>query len=133
MVKRKSLLHSCSCHYTYTFFLFFTAPPYVSAVIYGKNGIKVTWNQIQLDGWNSSNIVYQFTYYTREKRYITRETVQLPSDTTSYIVYVKDSIPELEHFFTVSCNLRVDGVIYYGLIGNTSFVFGEIFTKNHAL
>lgn len=84
------------------------------------------WNQIQLAGWSDSNIIYQFHYFTKEQRYITRQTDEFTADKTSVVVDVRDDIPHLEHFFTVSCNLRVAGVTYSGKWGNTTFIFGII-------
>ena len=107
--------------------MFLAAAPHVSADYYSKTQISVFWNQIQLASWSDSNIVYHFHYSTKERRYITRESFEFPVDRNSVIVDVRDDIPNLQHFFTVSCNLRVNGVTYTGQKGNAAFVFGKFY------
>ena len=119
-----SIISKGSCN---TGIMFLAAAPHVSADYYSKTQISVFWNQIQLASWSDLNIVYHFHYSTKERRYITRESFEFPVDRNSVIVDVRDDIPNLQHFFTVSCNLRVNGVTYTGQKGNAAFVFGKFY------
>ena len=104
----------------------FTAPPTLSTNIHNITAIEVTWNTTQPAGWNTSHLVYHFTYYTRERRLITRLSKELPWNTVSIVVDVKDSSPGLEHIFNIRTSLRFQTKIYEGLAANATAVFGEI-------
>ena len=107
----------------------FTAPPTLSTNIHNITAIEVTWSTTQPAGWNTSHLAYHFTYYTRERRLITRLSKELPWNTVSIIVDVKDSSPGLEHIFTITSNLRFQNKMYKGLAANISAVFGETASK----
>ena len=102
-----------------------TAPPTLSANVHNITAIEVTWNASQPAGWNTSHLVYHFTYYTWERRLIARLSKELSWDTVSIVVDVKDSPPELEHIFTITSNVRFQNKTHEGLAANVSVVFGK--------
>ena len=103
-----------------------TAPPTLSTHIHNITAIEVTWNTTQPAGWNTSHLVYHFTYYTRERRLLPRLSKELPWGTVSIVVNVKESIHKVEHIFSIRSNLIYQGKTYEGLAANTSAEYGEM-------
>ena len=104
----------------------FTAPPTLSTNIHNITAIEVIWSTTQPAGWNTSHLVYHFTYYTRERRLITRLSMELPWNTVSIVVDVKESIHKVEHIFSIRNNLLFQEKTYEGLAANTSAEYGEM-------
>ena len=88
--------------------------------------VEVSWDAVML-GDNSSDISYHLSYFTVEdNELLFQSSKELPANTTSTTVEVRDSYAGLEHLFTVKSVLKSENIIVYESASvNASIVFGE--------
>ena len=73
-----------------------------------------------------SDITYYLSYLTIEDNdLIFQLSKELPANTTSTSVAVRDWYAGLEHLFTVKSVLKTETIVYEGPGLNASIVFGE--------
>ena len=87
--------------------------------------VKVSWEAVML-GDNTSDITYHLSYFTVEdNELIFQLSKELPANTTSTSVAVRDWYAGLEHIFTVKSVLTTESIVYESPSLNASIVFGE--------
>ena len=87
--------------------------------------VEVSWDAVMLGGY-TSNIYYHLSYFTVEyNELIFQLSRELPANTTSTSVAVRDWYAGLEHLFTVKSVLNTESIVYEGPSLNASIVFGE--------
>ena len=84
--------------------------------------VEVSWDAVML----GDNIYYHLSYFTVEdNELIFQLSRELPVNTTSTSVAVRDWYAGLEHLFTVKSVLNTESIVYEGPSLNASIVFGE--------
>ena len=88
--------------------------------------VEVSWDAVML-GDNTSDVSYHLSYFTVEdNELIFQSSKELPANTTSTTVEVRDSYAGLEHLFTVKSVLKSENIVVYKSASvNASIVFGE--------
>ena len=87
--------------------------------------VEVSWDTVMLGGY-TSDVTYHFSYLTVEdNELIFQLSKELPTNTTSTSVAVRDWYAGLEHLFTVKSVLKTESIVYEGPSLNASIVFGE--------
>ena len=107
--------------------------------------VEVSWDAVMLGGY-TSDVSYHLSYFTVEdNELIFQLSKELPPNTISTSVAVRDWYAGLEHLFTVKSVLNTESIVYEGPSLNASIVFGEcniisfilgyvilgVFFKNH--
>ena len=86
--------------------------------------VEVSWDTVMLGGY-TSHVTYHFSYLTVEdNELIFQLSKELPANTTSTSVAVRDWYTGLEHIFTVKSVLNTESIVYEGPSLNASIVFG---------
>ena len=87
--------------------------------------VEVSWEAVMLGGY-TSDVTYHLSYFTVEDNdLIFQLSKELPTNTTSTSVAVRDWYAGLEHLFTVKSVLNTETIVYEGPSLNASIVFGE--------
>ena len=87
--------------------------------------VVVSWDTVMLGGY-TSDVTYHLSYYTIEDdELIFQLSKELPANTTSTSVAVRDWYAGLEHLLTVKSVLNTESIVYEGPSLNASIVFGE--------
>ena len=87
--------------------------------------VEVSWEAVMLGGY-TSDVSYHLSYFTIEDNdLIFQLSKDLPANTTSTSVAVRDWYAGLEHLFTVKSVLKTETIVYESPSLNTSIVFGE--------
>ena len=87
--------------------------------------VEVSWDTVMLGGY-TSDVTYHLSYFTIEdNELIFQLSKELPANTTSTSVAVRDWYAGLEHLFTVKSVLNTESIVYEGPSLNASIVFGE--------
>ena len=87
--------------------------------------MEVSWEAVML-GDNTSDATYHLSYFTIEDNdLIFQLSKELPTNTTSTSVAIRDWYAGLEHLFTVKSVLKTESIVYEGPSLNASIVFGE--------
>ena len=87
--------------------------------------VEVSWDTVML-GDNTSDVTYYLSYFTIEdNELIFQLSKDLPANTTSTSVAVRDWYAGLEHLFTVKSVLNTETIVYEGPGLNASIVVGE--------
>ena len=87
--------------------------------------VEVSWEAALL-GDNTSDVTYHLSYFTVEdNELIFQLSKELPPNTISTSVAVRDWYAGLQHLFTVKSVLNTESIVYEGPSLNASIVFGE--------
>ena len=87
--------------------------------------VEVSWDTVMLGGY-TSDVTYHLSYFTVEdNELIFQLSKELPVNTTSTSVAVRDWYAGLEHLFTVKSVLNTESIVYESPSLNASIVFGE--------
>ena len=83
--------------------------------------IEVSWSPVLL-GRNTFNHI---SYYTMQDQLIFQSSEELPGNTTSTTVAVRDPHPGLQHVFTVRTVVKAQDTTYEGSEATAFIVFGQ--------
>ena len=88
--------------------------------------IEVSWSPVTpVHVLLERNILTNFSYYTMQDHLIFQSSEELPGNTTSTTVVVRDPLPGLQHVFTVRSFVRTQSAIYEGSEATEVIVFGQ--------
>ena len=89
--------------------------------------VEVSWDAVML-GDNTSDVSYHLSYFTVEdNELIFQLSRELPANTTSTSVAVRDWYAGLQHLFTVKSVLSTESIVYEGPSLNACLVSAIIY------